>query len=89
MIVRKMEYETLCTCRHTFEEHHGGCIMNPEYFDFPIQVNGVLGQECEHDQVNGQYFVKREKACKCNNFNPASTYLRKLADEWREEHKGR
>jgi len=86
MIVRKMDYDSRCFCGHKFEEHHGGCIMNQEYFDYPIQVQGIMGQECEHDQVNGQYFVKREKACKCSNFRPSSKYIQQLVKEWHEKH---
>ena len=86
MIVRKMDYDSRCYCGHTFDDHHHGCIMNPEYFDYPIQVNGSMGQECEHDQVNGEYFVSREKACKCNNFRPSSAYLQRLKKEWIAKH---
>jgi hypothetical protein len=60
--------------------------MNPEYADYPLNIHGVIGEECEHDQVNGDYFVPREKACKCMNFRPSSKYVQRLVKEWHEKH---
>jgi hypothetical protein len=87
MIVRKMDYDSRCFCGHKFENHHHGCVMNPEYFDYPLNVDGVIGQECEYNQRYGQYFPKRgEKPCRCANFRPSSKYIQQLVKEWHEKH---
>lgn len=60
--------------------------MNPEWIDYPFVFQGLLAEECEHDQVNGEYFVPQEKACKCGNYKPQSRRLRQAAQKWLTEH---
>lgn len=87
MRVRELNDQIKCFCKHTFEEHHHGVVMNPEYADYPLNINGVIGQECEHSQVNGQYFKsKKEKPCMCSNFRPSSWVIQKLVKEWHAKH---
>lgn len=91
MRVYKLDRELRCTCGHSHEEHHGGCVMNPEYLDYPLNIDGIVGQECEHNQNEGHYWLNKgdKKVCKCNGFKPRSTYVKNLVKEWREKHPGR
>lgn len=87
MIVRKLDRNIMCFCKHSFDVHHHGCVQNPEYFDYPLCIEGVIGQECEYNQRYGQYFPKKgEKPCKCNNFRPSSTYIKGLVKAWQAKH---
>lgn len=55
------EFTGTCTCGHTWNNHHHGCIMNPdamkdrEYKD----IDGFLGQECEATQFEGRFTPDR------------------------------
>jgi hypothetical protein len=67
-----------CTCGHAWEDHHHGCIMNPEYpgerHDCGI-CRGVASEECEAHQVNGDYSVPYDEACKCQGYKNSITGL--------------
>lgn len=80
--VYQLDKNLKCKCGHIWEEHHHGVVMNPKYATYPLTINGLIAQECEHDQVNGQYFVNRAKACQCNGFKPRALNVQKLVDEW-------
>lgn len=86
MRVYKLDENLVCTCGHKWSEHHHGVVQNPKYFDYPLTIQGLLAEECEHDQVNGEYFVKKEKACMCMNFKPRARNVQKLVDEWVKLH---
>ena len=82
MRVYKLDENLECRCGHIWEEHHHGVVQNPEYFDYPLTINGCIAEECEHNQVNGQYFGKREETCYCNGFKPRATNVQRILDEW-------
>jgi hypothetical protein len=88
MIVHKLDENLRCYCKHTWDEHHHGCVMNPEYFEYPLTIMGCIAQECEHNQTNGEWYLNKgeKKYCRCNSFRPSSTYVQKLVKEWREKH---
>lgn len=88
MIVRTIDENILCFCKHPWEDHHHGCVMNPEYYDYPLTIRGCIGQECEWNQVNGQYFLRKgeKKYCKCDSFRPSSKYIQRLVKEWQDNH---
>lgn len=89
--VYNLDNKLVCTCGHTFEEHHHGIVMNPDYYSHPLCINGVMGQECEHNQVNGEYFMNKgdKTYCMCPNFKPRARNVQKLVDEWRKKSHGR
>lgn len=82
--VYKLDENLVCRCGHLWEEHHHGCVMNPKYDTYPLNITGLIAQECEHNQVNGEYFLNRgeTKYCHCNSFKPRSHNVQKLVDEW-------
>lgn len=84
MRVYKLDENLVCTCGHKWEEHHHGVVLNPKYFSYPLTINGLIAQECEHNQVNGDYFLNRgEKSfCRCNGFKPRARNVQKLLNEW-------
>lgn len=84
--IYKLDENLECWCGHKWSEHHHGCVMNMQYATYPLNINGLIAQECEHDQVNGEYFVSRKKACKCNGFRPRARNVQKLVDEWVKNH---
>jgi len=88
MRVYALDENLICTCGHKWEEHHHGCVMNPEYFDYPLTIQGLIAQECEHNQVNGEYFMNKgdKKYCKCPGFKPRARNVQKLVDEWNKNH---
>lgn len=88
MIVHKLDENLRCYCKHTWDEHHRGCVMNQEYFDYPLTIMGCVAQECEHNQVNSEYFLNKgeKKHCVCNSFRPSSTYVQRLIKQWHEKH---
>ena len=88
MIVRKLDRTLMCWCGHDWEEHHHGVVMNKEYFDYPLNIDGCIAQECEHNQVNGEYFLRKgEKTyCECPGFRPRSGYVKNLVKAWRKAH---
>lgn len=88
MRVYKLDENLECKCGHTWEEHHHGCVLNPEYFDYPLTIRGCIAQECEHNQVNGEYFLnKGEKTyCECSHFKPRSRNVQGILDEWVKKH---
>jgi hypothetical protein len=88
MIVYKLDEHLLCRCGHEWEEHHHGVVMNLAYNDYPLNIRGCIAQECEHNQVNGEYFLNKgeKKYCKCNNFSPRSYNVLKIVKAWRVAH---
>jgi hypothetical protein len=86
--IYKLDENLLCTCRHTWDEHHHGVVMNMQYNDYPLNIQGLIAQECEHNQVNGEYFYNRgeKKYCMCNGFKPRARNVQKLVDEWVKLH---
>jgi hypothetical protein len=85
--VYKLDENLVCWCGHTWEDHHHGCVMNPEYFDYPLTIRGCIAQECEYNQRYGVYTPKKgEKACDCPNFKPRAHNVKKLVQEWRKAH---
>lgn len=60
-----------CTCGHSWEHHHHGCIMDPAYPSNAPEYGvwgGVAAQECEEHQVNGEYDRPYSQACKCSHY---------------------
>ena len=88
MRVYNLDEKLICYCGHIWEEHHHGCVMNQEYFDHPLTIQGLMAQECEHNQVNGSYFLdKGEKGyCECQNFKPRAYYVQNLVKGWVKRH---
>src|SRR5258707_12689443 len=88
MRVYKLDGGLICRCGHIWEEHHQGIVMNKEYLDFPLVIRGHIAQECEHNQLNGTYFLNKgeKKVCMCNNFVPRSNNVMKIVKEWRRNH---
>jgi len=87
MIVREINRDITCTCSHSWEDHHHGCVMNLEYETYPLNIDGCIGQECEYNQRYGVYFPKKgEKPCMCSNFKPRSGYIKKCVKAWIEAH---
>jgi len=86
--VYKLDENLTCWCGHSWEEHHHGAVMNPQYFDYPLTIGGMIANECEHSQVNGSYFLRKgeKKHCLCNNFKPRARNVQKLVDEWVKKH---
>lgn len=84
MRVYNLDEHLICRCGHEWEEHHHGCVMNPKYFDYPLNIQGIIAQECEHNQTNGEYFLNKgeKKHCKCGNFKPRARNVQKLVDDW-------
>lgn len=58
-----------CTCGHTWDDHHHGVVMNPKYQHHPLTYHGVMAQECEATQTNGQWHDdKIEGRCYCGHY---------------------
>ena len=86
--VYKLDEWLVCRCKHTWDVHHHGVVLNPEYNDYPLNINGCIAEECEYNQFEG-YFVPKDKEkamCRCNNFVPRSFNVLKLVNEWRKKH---
>ena len=88
VMVYNLDENLVCTCGHTWEEHHHGFVMNPEYKDYPLNINSQIAQECEHNQVNGDYFLNKgeKQYCMCSNFKPRARNVQKIVNEWIEKH---
>jgi hypothetical protein len=88
MRVYRLDENLECKCGHKWGEHHHGCIMNIEYSDYPLNINGLIAQECEHSQTNGEYFYKKgeKEYCMCQNFKPRSKNVQKIVNEWIKKH---
>lgn len=86
--VYQLDEHLMCYCGHEWEDHHHGVVMNPEYFDHPLTIRGCMAQECEHNQVNGEYFLNKgeKKYCECPNFKPRARNVQKIVEEWRKNH---
>lgn len=86
--IYNLDEKLKCRCGHTWEEHHHGCVMNQLYATYPLNINGLIAQECEHNQINGEYFLNKgeKKFCKCNGFKPRALNVQKLVDEWVKIH---
>lgn len=84
MRVYKLDENLVCYCGHKWEEHHHGVVMNPNYATYPLNIHGLIAQECEHNQVNGEYFLNRgeKKFCRCDGFKPRARNVQKLLNEW-------
>lgn len=65
-----------CACGHSWERHHHGCIMRIEY---PVDAHawgvcgGVMAQECEWTQVNGDRIREEEPECFCDGYVNSKT----------------
>ncbi len=73
-----------CICNHSWEDHHHGCIMNP---NVPSEnhtrgiCRGVLAQECEATQVNGEWLVRKKKdRCYCGSYRNPIKWLDVILD---------
>jgi len=86
--VYKIDENLECKCGHTWEDHHHGCVMNPEYFDYPLTIRGCIGQECEYNQRYGQFIPRfgEKEMCECSNFKPKSRNVQKIVNEWVKKH---
>jgi len=59
----------ICECGHMAYEHHGGVITNINYSYSPIQINGTIRQECEHNGFNGIEMPDEDgSVCKCSKY---------------------
>ncbi len=77
----------ICLCKHTWEDHHHGCVLNEDYYGHPLVIRGCMAQECEYNQRYGIYTPKKgEKACKCPNFKPKSKVLQDKVAGWRKSY---
>lgn len=88
MRVYPLDEHLICRCGHEWEDHHRGCVLNKDYFDYPLTIGGCIAQECEYNQFEG-YFAPRhgEKTmCKCNQFHPRARNVQRLVDEWVKKH---
>ena len=88
IIFHTLDETLMCRCGHRWSDHHHGCVMNSEYYDYPLTINGCIAEECEYNQMEG-YFAprKNEKTmCKCPNFKPRAHSVQKLVNEWRKNH---
>lgn len=76
-----------CECGHSWERHHHGCVMNIDYAEYPLALNGVIAQECEQHEVNGNPLLKdMRKACRCGRFKPIDKeWIRRIA-QWKANH---
>ena len=60
-----------CICGHSWQDHHHGCIMNPAY---PTEnhkrgvCSGLMAQECEATQINGEWLVPKKDRCYCPQY---------------------
>ncbi len=65
-----------CKCGHTWENHHHGCIMNPNYptdaHDYGI-CSALGAQECERTEVNGNRIRENEPECLCGHYVNSET----------------
>lgn len=60
-----------CLCGHTWDDHHHGCVMNPDYYDSPMTFQGLMAQECEATQTNGDWHSEDPADhCHCSNYEP-------------------
>ena len=84
MRVYNLDENLKCTCGHKWDEHHHSAVMNPLYATYPLTIGGMIAEECEHNQVNGSYFLnKNEKTyCECSIFKPRAEYVKNLIKEW-------
>jgi hypothetical protein len=60
-----------CLCGHSWEDHHHGCIMNPKVPSEDHKrgiCRGVMAQECEATQVNGEWLVEDDLRCYCGQW---------------------
>ncbi len=77
----KKHYTGICECGHNFSEHHHGVIMNVDSLYYPLQVNGVIGQECEHNGFNGEKWADEDGSiCRCNSYVDKGWIFRKNKD---------
>lgn len=75
-----------CLCKHTWEDHHHGCVMNPKYFDHPLTFTGMIAQECEATQTNGDWHSDDEsERCYCSTYHPDNLELIRAAFEYDED----
>lgn len=66
----KNNFSGTCICGHSFDDHHHGIIQrtdllkerNEEYRN----VNGILGEECEHDIFEG--YTLSDHPCRCQSY---------------------
>lgn len=63
---------TDCKCGHSWEDHHHGCMQNEVYAKYDDHskgaCQGIMAQECEATQVNGDWLVKEKDRCYCNQY---------------------
>lgn len=77
----------VCVCNHRWENHHRGCVMNPLYFEHPLTIDGLMAQECEEHQTNGEYSVPYDEACHCPSFKPKSKRIKDQVKQWEQRNK--
>lgn len=67
-----------CLCGHEWEDHHGGMVQNPDYYDDPLSPQSRHAQECEATQTNGVWHYKdTRKRCYCESYCPNNWKLYK------------
>jgi len=80
----KRKFTGKCICGHEWDDHHHGCIVNPQALKDVKQsfknVDGYLGEECEATQFEGHHHTKPE--CHCwaywdKGWGSPPVYLRK------------
>jgi hypothetical protein len=75
-----------CTCGHSWENHHHSCIMNPKC---PIEdhsrgiCRGVMAEECEETQMNGEWLVPEKDMCFCGRYKMSEKRVRLSYIWWR------
>lgn len=82
----KYKRPPLCICGHSFDYHHGNCIMRREFELYPLNFGGLLGGECEFSEVNGINTKPIEERCYCGNYTPRSLKIQIAAQEFMNQY---
>jgi hypothetical protein len=86
-IVGGIDQRLMCYCGHAWFVHRHNRVVNPEYLDHPLTIQGLQALECEHSPVDWKYFPdKGEKTyCQCPGFKPRSRVAINLIRDWRKK----
>lgn len=86
--VYTIDEHLLCKCDHEWEDHHHGVILNPEYADYPLNIRGCIGQECEYNQFEGYFAPRKDEKimCTCFSFRPRAINVQKIVAIWNAKH---
>ena len=88
MRIYSLDEQLVCTCGHKWANHHHGVVMNKSYVDYPLNIHGLIAEECEYNQRYG-YFLPRpgdKTMCTCSLFKPRALNVRKIVAEWNKAH---